>query len=311
MRQSVIRSSQRTYKSGVSRFKAWLKSHNLHHPKNVSKCQELIGLFVTQLGTEGLQGSTAEQYVSHINYHRANKGWSKITIPDQLSMTIKGITNLQPDIPIRETLQFQQVEELCRTLPNTSFSSYKKSLFAATLCTLWDTGARPCEILWHSSTPDEYSLCNQHVTIFPSYVSIHSPWTKNNGRKGQTRFVSKPDKAPSLSPFILLHQLMVKRRQVQAAGPFLQREDGSAYTYSHFSTDLKAVAKLAGLSGKFTPGGTRAGHTTDALEAGVDPEVLRSSGAWRSHAMNIYDKSVRRQRKAALKRLKHAANNSH
>jgi site-specific recombinase XerD len=225
-------------------------------------------------------------------------------------MTLKGICNLQPYLPLRETLQFQQVESLCNASQGTNLSEHKKILFKSVLNTLWDTGARPCELLWHSSQANEYSLCNQHVISFPTYLSLHSPWTKNNGKKGQTRFVSKPDKPTERSPFFAIHRSMVKRNNLAPAAPFFQREDGSAYTYSHFNADLKRVAIKAGLSGKITPGGTRAGHTTDGLEAGVNPDVLRSSGAWRSNAMNLYDKSVTRQRSGAQKRFRHVSSNS-
>jgi hypothetical protein len=260
--------------------------------------------WATRLGEKGLAGKTVEQYISHVQTLRVERGWRKIRYSEELHRIVTGIGNgYKVKRPEREHMTWAHIRRMLAHLQWRTNDEH--GLMAAAIVVPWATAARPQEVMAKTRARDKRWMLDKHVTWAKEGITLHSPHTKNK-KRGITRFISAIATADGEASAYDVVESYMKARKKEDESPFLRHADGNPLLYNNFGKKLKRLVEEAGIEENVTAGSGRPGFVTQARESGVSEEKVRAAGAWASKAFNLYDKSTKTQRDTSKRMQLHA-----
>ncbi|KDN36472.1 hypothetical protein RSAG8_10810, partial [Rhizoctonia solani AG-8 WAC10335] len=290
-------STQANYRSTWKQFLAFCDAHHVPQKFRFPADEMVLCAFAASHARISSGGTAANRIAGLKTWHAlANMAWNG---GPRLAYVLRGVKNLSPSSskkPPRPPVSAEMIQFLH---DNLDLDSPKEAaIFAVAAVCFWGQ-CRLGELLassrQHTSDPNLPTLSSLGPPVSKNGSrELHLPRTKTNQKNGETIIITRQAKhVDPLRALALLLQANGKHPQRTNLFAYRSAPNGEfrALTKEAFISKCNAIWSGAGfplISGHCF----RIGGTTELLKLGLDAELVKSMGRWKSDSFHIYWRSL-------------------
>ena len=283
MQSDIARTTQRTYKQKVKRYKVFCKSNKLKTFSENSSC-----IFITYLA-RNLAFKTLLTYTAaikkYIKRYRTASYVKRFTALKQLLLGLKRILcktkRNSPRLPILHK-ELKLLKLYCSKLPCPQDG---RMLWCAITFGFFGF-LRASEMVSKSQSTYERSrtLTVSHVKLYRKHVKVHIECAKNDQYRNGTNVILAKNRG-SCCPHRATKAYLHVRKPTD--GPFLTFNDGTYLTNKKLNDHIRAALPHS-INGKYSSHSLRIGAATVAASRGYPKYIIQKLGRWRSTVFKKY-----------------------
>lgn len=289
---SLAANTQLNYRSARRCFEKFCDVNNVPHKLRFPVNEEILCAFAASHA--GLKsGSTAANHVAGLKaWHAMNSApWPGDT---RLIYVLRGVSNLTPATSKR-AIRPPVTSAMLRMLhSDLDLDNPEDAAVFAVACVSFWAQCRLGEVVG-SSRRNIFNPALPTIRSIGKRSSkngsreLHLPRTKTNQRNGQTVILTRQDH--DIDPIrAITHLIRVNKNPPSTANLFTFRSPNGelrALTKENFLARCNQIWSTHGLP-RFTGHSFRAGGTSELLDMGVAPEIVKEMGRWKSDAFHRY-----------------------
>ena len=285
-------STQRTYRSGNSRYERFCSEYNVQaYPTS----EKTLTHFVAVLYRDGLAASTVKSYLAAVRYNQIALGLGDPRVGDMphLEYVVKGFKKSGPSRSSRARLPITpSILRKLRTVWQKRPNPYEASMLWAISCLCFFGFLRTGEAVAPSDKNFDPNVHLSYTDVMvdnrekPQYITVRIKASKTDPfRKGTRIYLGAT--GTDLCPVAAILDYMVRRGN--HPGPMFQFQDHRPLTRARLVTELREALHTSGYdSHNYAGHSYRIGAATTAALCGIQDSTIKMLGRWQSSAYTLY-----------------------
>lgn len=257
-------------------------------PLSFPYSEKCVALFVTHLINKRLKSSTIRSYLSALSSVHKIFSAPDPTNSYLISRILKGNENLYKQSSKLSPISKQILHKLLNVIPSL-FTPYESKFYKSLFLLAYYCCLRSCEVTKSEKVTHTLQLEDVSIQNNPHPLLINIKFRSFKHSQEQTTITLHPRVNSPYCPILNLLDYIAARGD--EPGPLFMLHSNLSFKRSQYSKALKLCLSSIDLpQAKYNTHSFRIGRATDLALEGTPPQIIKTTGRWRS---NAYEKYIR------------------